>query len=241
MSHLHVPDGILPGWLVLAGWLLTAIILAFSIYRTRHTELKRKIPLLGIVSALMIVCMTIPIVPIAYHINLSVIAGIILGPALAFISIFIVDLIIAMFGHGGITVVGLNTVVVGAEAFIGFYLFQLFLVMIGRDSIMWSSGLAAVISLMLSTSILVGIVYSSQLNPEIVIGAEQDNPAEHIQNEETAEQIPKELMKGVNIKSFAKTILALLGIGWLLEGVITAFVIKYVSRVRPDLILPQRT
>lgn len=241
MSHLHVPDGILPGWLVLAGWLLTAIILAFSIYRTRHTELKRKIPLIGIVSALMIVCMTIPIVPIAYHINLSVIAGIILGPALAFISIFIVDLIIAMFGHGGITVVGLNTVVVGAEAFIGFYLFQLFLVMIGRDSIMWSSGLAAVISLMLSTSILVGIVYSSQLNPEIVIGAEQDNPAEHIQNEETAEQIPKELMKGVNIKSFAKTILALLGIGWLLEGVITAFVIKYVSRVRPDLILPQRT
>jgi cobalt/nickel transport system permease protein len=236
MSHLHIPDGILPGWLVIAGWLLTAGILAFSIYRTRHTELKRKIPLIGIISALMIVCMTIPIVPIAYHVNLSVIAGIILGPAVAFISIFIVDFIIAMFGHGGITVVGLNTVVVGAEAFIGFYLFQLFMVMIGRDSVMWSSGLAAVISLILSTSLLVGIVYSSQLNPELVIGIEKGNPAEQVKTDE----MPKELLSVVNIKSFAKTLLILLGIGWLLEGIITAFVIKYVSRVRPDLILPQR-
>ena len=237
MSRLHIPDGILPGWLIIAGWLLTAVILAFSIYRTRHTELKRKIPLIGIISALMIVCMTIPIAPIAYHINLSVIAGIILGPAVAFISIFIVDFIIAMFGHGGITVVGLNTVVVGAEAFIGFYLFQLFMVMIGKDSVMWSSGIAAVISLILSTSLLVGIVYSSQLNPELVIGIESGNPSEQVKTDEA----PKELVSGVNIKSFAKSLLVLLGIGWLLEGIITAFVIKYVYRVRPDLILPQRT
>jgi len=236
MSHIHIPDGVLPGWLVLSGWIITAIILAYSIYRTRRTELVRKVPLIGIISALMIVCMSIPIVPIAYHVNLSVIAGIILGPAVAFISIFIVDLIIAMFGHGGITVVGLNTVVIGAEAFIGFYLFQLFLTLIGRDSIMWSSGLAAVIALMLSTSILVGIVYSSQLNPELVIGIERDNPAEQVKNE----AIPGELLKGVNIKSFAKTLLILLAAGWLLEGIITAFVIKYVSRVRPDLILPEK-
>ena len=217
-------------------WIITAIILAYSIYRTRRTELVRKVPLIGIISALMIVCMSIPIVPIAYHVNLSVIAGIILGPAVAFISIFIVDLIIAMFGHGGITVVGLNTVVIGAEAFIGFYLFQLFLALIGKDSIMWSSGLAAVIALMLSTSILVGIVYSSQLNPELVIGIERDNPAVQVKNED----IPGELLKGVNIKSFAKTLLILLAAGWLLEGIITAFVIKYVSRVRPDLILPEK-
>lgn len=227
----------MPGWLVLAGWILTALILAFSLYRIRHAEIKRKIPLIGIISALMIVAMTIPIVPIAYHINLSVIAGIILGPAVAFISIFIVDLIIAMFGHGGITVVGLNTVVVGAEAFIGFYLFQLFMTLMGRDSTMWSSGIAAVIALIISTSVLVTVVYLSQISPEIVIGIESGHPTEVTQ--ETA--APNELIKGVNIKSFASTLLVLLGIGWLLEGIITAFVIKYVSRVRPDLIFPQRT
>jgi len=236
MSHLHIPDGVLPGWIILAGWIFTALILAFSIYRIKSTELKRKIPLIGIISALMIVCMSIPIIPVAYHINLSVVAGIILGPAVAFISIFIVDLIIAMFGHGGITVVGLNTVVVGAEAFIGFYLFQLFMALMGRDSIMWSSGLAAVISLILSTSILIGVVYASQINPEVVIGIEEEHPTE----EYNINDIPKELVKGINIKSFVKTILILLGIGWILEGIITAFVIKYISRVRPDLILPER-
>lgn len=239
MSHLHIPDGVLPGWLVMAGWILTALILAFSIYRTRSTELKRKIPLIGIISALMIVCMTVPIIPPLYHINLSVIAGIILGPAVAFISIFIVDLIIAMFGHGGITVVGLNTVVIGAEAFIGFYLFQLFLILAGRDSIMWSSGLAAVLSLALSTSILIGIIYVSQINPEIVIGIEEGHPSEDVQ-EQNIQEIPNELER-INIKSFAKSILILLGIGWIVEGIITAFVVKYVSRVRPDLILPSRT
>ena len=236
MSHLHIPDGVLPGWLVMAGWIVTALILAFSIYRIKNTKLNRKIPLIGIISALMIVCMTIPIIPIAYHINLSVVAGIILGPAVAFISIFIVDLIIAMFGHGGITVVGLNTVVIGTEAFIGFYLFQLFMALIGRDSIMWSSGLAAVISLILSTSILIGVVYVSQINPKIVIGIEEEHPTEAA----NVGNIPNERVKGINIKSFAKTILILLGIGWILEGIITAFVIKYVSRVRPDLILPER-
>jgi len=236
MSHLHIPDGVLPGWIVMAGWIITALLLSFSIYRVKNNEIKRKIPLIGIISALMIVCMTIPIIPPIYHINLSVIAGIILGPAVAFISIFIVDLIIAMFGHGGITVVGLNTAVVGTEAFIGFYLFQFFMALIGRDSIMWSSGLAAVISLILSTSILIGVIYVSQINPEVVIGIEEVHPTEA----ENIGNIPNELVKGINIKSFAKTILILLGVGWIIEGIITAFVIKYVSRVRPDLILPER-
>jgi len=78
MSHLHIPDGVLPGWIVMAGWIITALLLSFSIYRVKNNEIKRKIPLIGIISALMIVCMTIPIIPPIYHINLSVIAGIIL-------------------------------------------------------------------------------------------------------------------------------------------------------------------
>ena len=236
MSHLHVPDGVLPGWLALAGWIITAVILAFCLYRIRHTEIKRKIPLIGIISALMIVSMTLPIVPIAYHLNLSVIAGIILGPAVAFISIFIVDIIIAMFGHGGITVVGVNTVVVGAEAFIGYYLFQLLMALIGRESIMWSSGLAAVIALIISTAAIVTVIYLAQINPELVIGVETGETTNTIEGS----NIPSELIKGINIKSFASTLLVVLGIGWIIEGIVTAFVIKYISRVRPDLILTQR-
>jgi hypothetical protein len=66
------------------------------------------VPLLGIVAALMIVGMSAEIVPIAYHVNLSVIGGILLGPALSAIAAFIVVIVLAMLGHGGVTVIGLN-------------------------------------------------------------------------------------------------------------------------------------
>jgi cobalt/nickel transport system permease protein len=236
MSHLHIPDGVLPGWLVLAGWICTGLILAFCIYRVRRVELARKIPLIGIVSALMIVCMTLPIIPFAYHVNLSVVAGIILGPALAFISIFIVDLIIAMFGHGGITVVGLNTIVIGAEAVLGYYIFLIFKLLMGSYSVGWLSGIATVLSLILSTSILVGVLYAAHVNPDLIIDKEKEPYIESTNHvpESTAGQ-------GVNIGVFVKTALALLAFGWVLEGVITGIVVKYVSGIRPDLIKPDTT
>jgi len=194
-------------------------------------ELARKIPLIGIVSALMVICMTLPIIPFAYHVNLSVVAGIILGPALAFISIFIVDLIIAMFGHGGITVVGLNTIVIGAEAVFGYYLFQTFKFLMGSYSVGWSSGIAAVLSLILSTSILVGLLYAAHVNPDLIIHREKEPYVESaIQDTES------NVNNGVKIGVFAKTALTLLFFGWILEGVITGLVIKYVSGIRPDLI-----
>ncbi len=70
----------------------------------------------------------------------------------------------------------------------------------------------------------------------MVIGVEFGDPAQTI----TDSNIPSELFKGINIESFASTLLVLLGIGWLLEGIVTAFAIKYLSRVRPDLISAQR-
>lgn len=220
MSHLHIPDGVLPLWLVTAGWVFTGVILAFCIYRVKSMELGRKVPLIGIISALMIVCMTLPVIPFAYHVNLSVVAGIILGPALAFISIFIVDLIIAMFGHGGITVVGLNTTVVGAEAFLGYYLFQMFRYLMGGYSVGWSSGISAVFSLMISTSVLVGILYIAQLNPGVILGKGDT------------------LTNSMNLGPFVKAALGLLFFGWMIEGVITGLVVKYVSGIRPDLVKP---
>ncbi len=232
MSHMHIPDGVLPVWIVTAGWVVTALLLAFCIKRVSSIELKRKVPLIGIISALMIVGMTLEIVPIAYHINLTVVAGIVLGPALAFISVFIVDLLISMFGHGGVTVVGLNTIIIGAEAVLGYYLFQLFKEVMGNKSMFWESSLAAFLSLFLSTSIMLGVIY---ISPEkigsighLVSGTGSDTNGQRL------------LEDGINFSRFAKTVFILSPLGWILESVITGLVVKYVYRVRPDLILPER-
>ena len=124
MSHIHIPDGILPLWLVAAGWALTLALLYLSARRLSGPEARRKIPLLGVMAAVMLVGMSTEFVPIAYHVNLAVLAGIIVGPAMGFLAAFIVDLILALFGHGGITVVGLNTLIIGAECALGYFIFR---------------------------------------------------------------------------------------------------------------------
>ena len=116
MSHIHIPDGVLPLWLVAAGWVMTLALLFLIARRLSGPEGRRKIPLLGVMAALMLVGMSTEFVPIAYHVNLSVLAGIIVGPAMGFLAAFIVDLILALFGHGGITVVGLNSSSSGPSA-----------------------------------------------------------------------------------------------------------------------------
>ena len=232
---MHIPDGVLPVWIVTAGWIVTAAILAFCIRRVGSVDIKRKVPLIGIISALMIVGMTLEIVPIAYHVNLTVLAGIVLGPALAFISIFIVDLLISMFGHGGVTVVGLNTIIIGAEAVLGYYLFQLFKEVMGNKSMFRESSLATLLSLFLSTSLMLGVVYLSHVSPEKIesIG--------HLFSETGGSTNGLPLPEnGMNFSRFAKTVFILSPLGWILESVITGLVVKYVYRVRPDLILPEQ-
>src|SRR5581483_11053127 len=218
MSHIHIPDGVLPLWLVLVGWIATAVIISLCVRRVREIELARKLPLIGIVSALMIVGMSLEIVPIGYHINMTVIAGIILGPALGFLSAFMVDLILAMFGHGGITVVGLNTLILGSETVL-------------------ATALGTIFTLIISTSLMIGVVYVSQVNPERALHIEK-NTASRILVFELHDEHEVPTDKKINITTFARIVLFLGMFGWVLESAISGLVIRYISHVRPDLILP---
>src|SRR5512136_2187339 len=153
MSHIHIPDGVLPLWLVAAGWAITLALLFLIARRLSGPDMSRKLPQLGVVAALMLVGMSTEFVPIAYHVNLSVLAGIIVGPTMGFVVAFIVDLILALFGHGGITVVGLNTLIIGAECALGYTIFRgLYRVLKTRiNSVAAPAGAAVIITLFVST------------------------------------------------------------------------------------------
>ncbi len=69
---MHIPDGVLPVRICLLGFLAMFITMAISLIRFRSRDLKREIPLPGAVSAAMLVVMSLEILPIVYHINLSV-------------------------------------------------------------------------------------------------------------------------------------------------------------------------
>lgn len=246
MSHIHVPDGILPLWLVVAGWAVTAVLLGVALRYLRRNpeELTGRVARLGVVAAIMLVGMSLEVVPIAYHFNLSVLAGILLGPAAGFLAAFVVVFILALFGHGGITVVGLNTLVIGTEVVLGSLLFRAFGRVL-RVGPFWRAFLATVLALAVSTTLMVGIIGAARINPadqapRAVIAFE--NPFEaglfrlEVLGEEphgAAEAEP------LNLSTFAAVVYTLGAVGWLLEGFFTGVVVRYLSQVRPDL-LPAR-
>ncbi len=247
MSHIHLPDGILPLWVVLLGWLVTAGILAGLLWYLRRNpaELTGRIARLGVVAAVMMVGMSLEVVPIAYHFNLSVLAGILLGPAAGFLAAFVVVSMLALFGHGGITVVGLNTLVIGTEVALGSLLFRAFSAGL-RVSPFWRAFLATVLALAVSTTLMVGIIGVSRINP-----AEQSPRATvAFSNPFEAGLFRVEVLNGegheeaealeLDLPRFAAVVYGLGAAGWVLEGLLTGFIVRYLSQVRPDLLAARR-
>ncbi|MHB9002438.1 MAG: energy-coupling factor ABC transporter permease [Coriobacteriia bacterium] len=256
MSHIHIPDGVLPLWLWVGGWILTLVLVGAAGAIAQRTDARRKVPLLGVVSALMLVAMSSEIVPIAYHINLTVLAGVLLGPLLGIIAAFIVEIVLAMLGHGGVTVLGLNTLLVASEIVVGWALFRALVTLLTARRVRIAAGIATVTALALTTTALVGVVWlggsaatareSGALDPGSL---RFDNPfeqgvfraglfsggeeAHEVDSEETAPVGERSLSVG----RFAAVVYTLGPIGWLIEALVTAAILGYVTRVRPSLVL----
>jgi len=245
VSHIHIPDGVLPLWLVGAGWLATAVMVTIAVSRASAEDARRRVPLVGAVAALMLVGMSSEIIPIAYHINLTVLAGILLGPWLSVITALVVDVMLALIGHGGVTVVGLNTLVISAEMILGWALFRAFARALGKRRAGLAAGAATVLALAISTTLLVVIVAlggspsasreSGAFDPATL---SFENPfgegvfTNLIVAGEHEEQAPPQL----SVARFAVTVFTLGSIGWILEALITALIVRFVARVRPGLV-----
>ncbi len=246
MSHIHIPDGVLPFWIVAAGWVLTVVLMMLAARSVSGRDLTDKLPLLGVMSATMIVLMMLEIVPIAYHVNLSVITGIILGPALGFIAAFIVNVILALVGHGGVTVIGLNTLVVGTETVVGYYLFHAATRALGnRLGIGLIAALVTLVTLLTSSAVMIGIVGISNVNPaeQAPLGAIVEPEALSFRNPFGGQILVFELFPRaeqrpttVDLATFARLVLFLGMFGWTLEAVLTGLIARYLQQVRPDLL-----
>ena len=219
MTHMHIPDFVLPVWLWVSGFVVMAAALWFSLLRLRSMDKKREIPLLGAISAAMIVVMSLEILPIAYHINLSVVAGILLGPSLGFVAAFIVNLMLALLGQGGVSVIGLNTILLGLEAVLGHMAFSLFKRFL---PVFWRAAVATVLTLFITTMLLIAMVAASNVDPDRFLHADEH----HLSMQEGPVSVPK----------FALLVLSFGVVGWIIEAAITGSVVKFISQVKPDLL-----
>lgn len=235
MSHIHLPDGVLPVWLWVAGFVFTFLIGAMLLQFTRRENLSKRLPLLGMMAAVMVIGATVEIVPIAYHVNLTVVSGILLGPSLIFLATFVVNVILALFGHGGITVIGLNTIILSVEGVLGYFLFRL--LWKGLKKLSLVTFLATFLALFASTVTMIGVVSLGTSHYEELIHQEGEGIFEFKLLKEKGDDHKEAAEKGaVNLRRFIAIILPLGFIGWLLEGVITLLVVRYIHRLRPDLL-----
>jgi len=119
---VHIADGVLPAWMLVAGFLATSALLYFSLYKTTAEE----IPKVSLVTAALFVASLahFPVGPTSVHLLLDGLAGIMLGRR-AFASVFVaLALQAAFFQHGGLTALGVNALNMGIPALLAWQIFQ---------------------------------------------------------------------------------------------------------------------
>jgi cobalt/nickel transport system permease protein len=221
--HIHIPDGVLPVWLWVLGYIVSIILVTFAIRRVRGEE--RKGILAAVMVAVMLVVQSIPL-GVPYHINLSALTGIMLGPWWSIIAILVTNAVQASFGHGGVTIIGLNTIVVWSEALIGYYLFTIIQKVVGRSRAKspLAAGFSTLVALIFSAFLVVGIVAVSGIDPTQALG-----PHLHEQS------LPGGVTQ-ISLEVFMILVLPIAIAGAFIESLITGLLVAYVIRVKPSLV-----
>ena len=120
---MHISDGILSAPVLVAGFAGT---LAMAAYTMRKMDMD-DIPKISVITSVFFVASLIhvPVGPSSAHLILNGLVGVVLGMR-AFPAIMLgVILQTILFGHGGITVIGVNSVMLGGGALMAYFVWQL--------------------------------------------------------------------------------------------------------------------
>jgi cobalt/nickel transport system permease protein len=133
---MHIPDGILPATVCVAGYATTGAATWYSLRKINQMENPREgIPRASLLTAAFFVAswIHIPIPPTSVHLVLNGLLGVVLGyyafPAIL-IGLFFQAV---MFQHGGLTTLGVNATIMGVPALLAYYIFRL-RSLVGNDS-----------------------------------------------------------------------------------------------------------
>ncbi len=118
---MHIADGIVSGPVLAAGFGITAVLAAATM---RNVDLE-EIPKISVVTAVFFVAnfIHIPLVVASIHLILNGLAGVILGKR-AFMAIMLGVVLQSFFGFGGVSVIGVNSVMLGGGALIAYGIWQ---------------------------------------------------------------------------------------------------------------------
>ena len=196
---MHISEGVLSPEILSAGWVITAPAVAFIAYKLKVEN----IPKVACMSAIFFIASFIhmPVGVSSVHLILGGLIGAVLGID-AILAIFIGLLLQGVFfGFGGITILGVNTVVIAFPAILGAVFVKL-----------WREGkLGANVAFALSGAVPIVI---STLLVDLVLFISG-----------------KEFYTIITLISLESAVLAVL------EGIITLFALKFIVRVKKEILL----
>ncbi|NJP11150.1 MAG: cobalt transporter CbiM [Leptolyngbyaceae cyanobacterium RU_5_1] len=124
---MHIPDGILPAQVCATGYALTGLATWYSLRQINRTpDPSQGVPKAALLTAAFFIASSIhiPIPPASVHLVLNGLLGCVLGyyafPAIV-IGLFFQAV---MFGHGGLSTLGVNAAMMGIPALLAYHIFQ---------------------------------------------------------------------------------------------------------------------
>ena len=222
MSHLHIPDGVLPPLVWIVGAVLALLVLLASGRSTRGQgprEIAYRSALGGIMLAVMAI--PVPITAFDYCMTLAGPVGVLLGAAGAYQACFVVTVILALMGQGGFSVIGLNALVLGAGAAIAR---PIYLAIAARTRPATAMAAATAVSQLFSSALWLAIL---AVSVKLAPGAAHEHEVAHA-------------LAWVRGGVVAAVVLPLLLLAVGVEAMLGFGLARFLDRVRPDL-LPGRT
>ena len=125
---MHLPDGLVHGGMAVAGYGLSAAVVGLSLWRVdRLPDPGALVPRAALVAAVFFAgsLVSIPVPPTSVHLILSGLVGVLLGwlaMPVVLIGLFFQAI---LFGHGGVTTLGLNALILGLPAILAFAVWRL--------------------------------------------------------------------------------------------------------------------
>ena len=228
---MHISEGVLPGSVLAAGWILTAALIVISIMWSRKKlgNISEKIPLVAVITAaFFIACLfRIPVPPTSLHLVLSGLVGILLGP-LAFICIFIGLVLQALLlQNGGITVLGVNSFVMGFPAMLAYFVYKF---CSKKTNSAISAGAASVFSIFLSTILLAIVLVASGI---------QFGSLNALFDIVSNIPVLSTLASVLTGSTFGLTLFLLMVMNaplMIIEGIICAFIVPFIGKVKPEML-----
>ena len=107
---MHVPDGILPIWLLAIMYVISGLMLYISVKRINKKFDDKLVPYMGVLAAVIFAAQLVnfPVPPSSGHLVGSTLLAVMLGPWGGMLIIGMVLFVQALYGDGGILTYGLN-------------------------------------------------------------------------------------------------------------------------------------